>query len=271
MLRPQCAFQHVEPLQTVDMPELLEHCAEVLEHGAQREAEAVKLARTQESDVPIYLCALLSRMDALDERRVCELLKVCAILPRALHFAAVHGAVLPQETVDGLSGFVTRLLQSEDYKTHKKDYLPTSPVTPPALPSSGMIGIPTDARVRASGHSPRRAREGVPCRAARSLRTRQPAQPLRLLLRTRCRRPSWCSSRSSSSKTRTQRRGASTERCCARQRRSRGCRGSRPTDKQLRADGVNVVEAALGVDRLGQWGSQARDSECGLWAAAARR
>ncbi|KAG8464147.1 hypothetical protein KFE25_003210 [Diacronema lutheri] len=142
----KCAFEHVEPLQTVDMPELIEHVAEVLEYACSRPAEALELSRTQESAVPLYLASLVKRLDALDETRVSGLIVDCALLPRALHYAAMHGSRLPPEAVEALCAFVSGLLQSEDLKTRKAAYLPPAPRAPPPLPSTGIVGVETDAK-----------------------------------------------------------------------------------------------------------------------------
>ena len=158
----QCAFEHVEPLQTVDMPELIEHVAEVLEYACSRPAEALELSRTQESAVPLYLASLVKRLDALDETRVSGLIVDCALLPRALHYAAMHGSRLPPEAVEALCAFVSGLLQSEDLKTRKAAYLPPAPRAPPPLPSTGIVGVETDAKARARLRGGGRARRVAP-------------------------------------------------------------------------------------------------------------
>ncbi|KAJ1620935.1 hypothetical protein T492DRAFT_914695 [Pavlovales sp. CCMP2436] len=142
----KCAFEHAEPLQTVDMPELLEHCAEVLECASARPADTLELLRTQESAVPLYVLSVLKRLEVLDERRVCELFKACALVPRVLHFAAVHGEKLGAEGTEAIGQVLLLVLESEDYKTHKAHYLPPALQAPPALPTTGIVGAPTDAK-----------------------------------------------------------------------------------------------------------------------------
>mmetsp|Transcript_20590 Transcript_20590/g.55516 ORF Transcript_20590/g.55516 Transcript_20590/m.55516 type:complete len:329 (-) Transcript_20590:307-1293(-) len=141
----KCAFEHVEPLQTVDMPELVEHCAEVLDHCASRAPGDVEFTRTQESAVPLYLASVAKRLEALDESRVMALIKGRAIFPRILRYASVHGEVLQAEAIDACAAFANAILETEDYATHKKVYLPDTAELP-ALAGASTAGTTVPAR-----------------------------------------------------------------------------------------------------------------------------
>jgi hypothetical protein len=145
-------LEYIEPWQTIDMPELLEHCAEVLERAAapDRAPAAAGTPATQEAAVPAYLALLMSHADSLDERRLTELLIANALLPRAARLAAAHGERLPSETVGWLGLFARAVCESEDFKTDRTRYLPRQPCMPPPLASSDLVGAVTDARVRAA-------------------------------------------------------------------------------------------------------------------------
>lgn len=71
----RCSFEHVEAVQTTDLPLLVTHCAAVLAQCAKVPPSALEWERAQEVAVLRYLSAVMLRVEQLGEERVMPLLK----------------------------------------------------------------------------------------------------------------------------------------------------------------------------------------------------
>mmetsp|Transcript_6980 Transcript_6980/g.11733 ORF Transcript_6980/g.11733 Transcript_6980/m.11733 type:complete len:304 (+) Transcript_6980:84-995(+) len=118
----RCSFEHVEAVQTTDLPQLFQHCAEVLKELSVT-SETPNFDRTQELLVLNYLAAVLSRIDNLNEERVMPFVKefnLMSVVVQVLH--KYHAELKPPGQLSA-STFLAYALDTEEFATHKKEYL----------------------------------------------------------------------------------------------------------------------------------------------------
>ncbi|KNC50351.1 uncharacterized protein AMSG_06839 [Thecamonas trahens ATCC 50062] len=123
----------IEAMQTMDMPLLLQHCAETMQFalakpefvaGLAEAHESGVLQQCQEAVVLSYLLRVLSELDSLAEDRVVELFDELKLMPLMASFLAAHGSVLSNAAkADGAQALAT-LVESEAFVTSPEAFLP---------------------------------------------------------------------------------------------------------------------------------------------------
>lgn len=86
------AFSHVEALQIMDLPEFIQHCAEVLTEAeaSSRAATPLQIDKLQETLVLHYLSGLATRMEDMDEDRVMDLIQEHNLMPLFISHMSKH-------------------------------------------------------------------------------------------------------------------------------------------------------------------------------------
>lgn len=110
----RCALEHVEAVQTTDLPELFEHASEVLAACAQQGGRAAEInfERTQASMVLRYLRSVMLRVEELGEGRLMPHVQQLGLVPLVIGHMHAHGAD-KLKAEDALAG-ATFLAQSFD-------------------------------------------------------------------------------------------------------------------------------------------------------------
>lgn len=122
----RCSLEHVEAVQTVDLPLLVAHCAAVLEQcaAAPDAPDALAWERTQEVVVLRYLEAVLLRVEQLGEERVLPLLKQANLLPLVVAQLHAHHALLTDGGCAAGAHFLSLAMDTEDFATYRAGFLP---------------------------------------------------------------------------------------------------------------------------------------------------
>ena len=200
-----CALQHVEATQTIEVPLLLEHVALVLRSAAESPApESAYFERTQPFYVLRYLESLGKRMDG-DQRfedQVTGLVAQHGIVPSAIgHLLAYANELGPAGQTSAVV-FLAKLFDSEDFHTNEDVRSRSRMPALSACAASAHSRPPTERTVVARhsrhampGHTAVRCRASQHCATiAVALRPRPP-EPLERATCTRmymrARRASW--------------------------------------------------------------------------------
>mmetsp|Transcript_55383 Transcript_55383/g.160814 ORF Transcript_55383/g.160814 Transcript_55383/m.160814 type:complete len:325 (+) Transcript_55383:59-1033(+) len=113
------AFVHVETLQLMDIPLLIEHCAMVLDHCERERKEALSCtSKEQELIVMYYVCSLFKHAEALINSEVLARVREARIVPLSISHAASHAAAEYADDfkVEVALGF-SALCDNEDFQT----------------------------------------------------------------------------------------------------------------------------------------------------------
>lgn len=159
------------------MPELVEYICEVCDDAASGPSASLALQGTQTVAVVHYAAAITRHLDKLDEDRTMDILRQMGAVPRVLRHAVVHAKTILSEGIEAAASFVNAVLGTEDYSTHKREYVPSARAPPPPLPNSSAEVEPIDVTVRRPVPPPG-AREIAPGRPWRQL-MRGPSAGLR--------------------------------------------------------------------------------------------
>jgi len=128
-------LQAIESLQTLDLPLLVQHSAEVMAYaqdpGPQPQLEAAMAEHPgllQEDRIPLYIRALLANLDHINEDRTLELIEHHGILTglasHILHYAP-SGALSPAAASAGLEA-LSRIVETDAFTTHPEAFLPST-------------------------------------------------------------------------------------------------------------------------------------------------
>lgn len=120
----KCALEHVEAVQTTDLPELIDHVAGVLANAASSHAKQyLSFERTQEVSVLTYLVSVMKRIEQLGEDRLMPLIMEKQIVAMVIvHLHSHHTAL--KEGCEAGAHFLALAFDTEDYPIRKGDYLP---------------------------------------------------------------------------------------------------------------------------------------------------
>ena len=120
------AFSHVEALQIMDLPEFVQHCAEVIAEAEQstRVATPLELDKLQETLVLHYLSSLGQRMeDMADEDRVMDLIQDHALMPAFISHLAKHYTWYKIDALEGALRFLNGCMASESYQSERSKFI----------------------------------------------------------------------------------------------------------------------------------------------------
>ncbi len=110
-------------MQTLDLPELVEHVAEVLKGVEGAPSASIEWERTQESAVVRYLHLILMRIEQIDETRIMPLLRQHAVLDGVITHLAEHHAALKPEGQLAAASFLALAIDTEEYDTRPSAYI----------------------------------------------------------------------------------------------------------------------------------------------------
>lgn len=123
------AWNHVESLQTTELPLLISHIGDVLETTLfasdiiESYAKAEDLSQRQEVIVFYYLASLMKHLDDIHEDRIMPIIREKNIFMNGVKFLSVYypamTAVDALRALEALSG----LVQTEDFQTYKERYV----------------------------------------------------------------------------------------------------------------------------------------------------
>eukprot|EP00908_Phaeocystis_cordata_P000625 Transcript_10689.p2 GENE.Transcript_10689~~Transcript_10689.p2 ORF type:complete len:305 (+),score=158.16 Transcript_10689:71-916(+) len=114
----RCSLEHVEAVQTTDLPELMQYAAEVLGRAAAADAAGHEWDRTQEVMLLRYLSSVMARVETLGEDRVMPQLKQHGLLAAVIGHLHTHHAALKQEGCADGAQFLADAMDTEDYATY---------------------------------------------------------------------------------------------------------------------------------------------------------
>ena len=119
----RCAFEHVEAVQTTDLPELFQHAAEVLAAAARRPPEAVSLDRTQPAMVLRYTSAVLARIEHLGEDRVMPHVREHGLMNLVVGHLHTHAQALKPDDLLAGAMFLARTIDTEAFEDGRGQFL----------------------------------------------------------------------------------------------------------------------------------------------------
>lgn len=120
------AFSHVEALQIMDLPEFLQHCAEVVaenDASTRTNGSPLELDKLQETLVLHYLAGLAGAMEEMDEDRVMDLIQEHNLLPTLISHLAKHYQWYKLDALMDACKFLNGCMASEAYQADRKKFL----------------------------------------------------------------------------------------------------------------------------------------------------
>lgn len=122
----RCAFEHVEAVQTTDLPELLEHAAEVIGSCRNASSGTVTFERTQPALLLRYLSSIMTRVqeDKIPEEKVMPQMHQLGLVPLVVeHVITYHPSFKPEDFMAGLN-FMARAFETEAVCDEPQAFLP---------------------------------------------------------------------------------------------------------------------------------------------------
>lgn len=110
------AFVHVETLQLMDIPLLIEHCAMVLDH-CQGITDKLPHAKMQETVVLYYYSSLMKHAEQLNNSELLAKAREFGIVRLAVHHVLKHCEEYPMDLVLALAEGSAALCDNEDFRT----------------------------------------------------------------------------------------------------------------------------------------------------------
>mmetsp|Transcript_15000 Transcript_15000/g.52220 ORF Transcript_15000/g.52220 Transcript_15000/m.52220 type:complete len:345 (-) Transcript_15000:1570-2604(-) len=130
------AWQHVEAIQTTDLPLLLKHISDVLGDAMHEETGRARMRRFAQVDGDLkdrqevlvlhYLRGLTSHIDDIMELRFMKLVRDERTVERVVDFLDAHHAQLRKEDLLVAAQALSALVDSEDFQTYEGDYCTSS-------------------------------------------------------------------------------------------------------------------------------------------------
>lgn len=115
------AFVHVETLQLMDIPLLLEHCALVLEHCCQESSEKSFGLKTQETVVLYYCSSLMKHAEALNNSELLAKARELRLVHLLARHVTAHGDY-PVDLLYSVAEGLSALADNEDFRTNWEDF-----------------------------------------------------------------------------------------------------------------------------------------------------
>jgi len=119
----RCAFEHVEAVQTTDLPLLFGHCSQVMQWTLESD-EAVSLDRTQEALVGHYLNSCMGRVEELGEGRLVPLILQHNLVPHTVALLSRFAKDLTEAGQLAASGFLAHTFDSETFPGRRAEFIP---------------------------------------------------------------------------------------------------------------------------------------------------
>jgi len=116
------ALVHVETLQLVDIPLLIEHCAMVLEAGLGREPPRPVDPREQETVVLYYFSSLMKHAEALNNGELLAKAREFRLVHLAALHALRHAEEYPADLAAACAEGFAALADNEDFRTSWEDF-----------------------------------------------------------------------------------------------------------------------------------------------------
>eukprot|EP00753_Platysulcus_tardus_P006063 PLAT13960.1.p2 GENE.PLAT13960.1~~PLAT13960.1.p2 ORF type:complete len:304 (-),score=161.81 PLAT13960.1:134-1024(-) len=120
------AWQHVEAVQTTDLPALMGHIADVLADAVERPERLAdkELTNLQEAVVGSYLEQLFKNLDDIDESRILPTMKRRRVLPNFVALLHRRHDSMSGDELDAAARALAYICGSEDFETDEDIYLP---------------------------------------------------------------------------------------------------------------------------------------------------
>jgi len=116
------AFQHVETLQLMDIPLLIEHCVLVLTHCKHAVTESMGDVRFQETIVLYYFASLMKHAEALNNGELLARTRETHLLDLAVNHYLRFYDQCSLEMKTALTEGLAALADNEDFKTNWEDF-----------------------------------------------------------------------------------------------------------------------------------------------------
>jgi len=123
----RCAFEHVEAVQTTDIPELIEHACEVLSACSGAAGGTLTFERTQPALLLRYLSSIMLRVqeEKISEDKVMPLMLEMRIIPLVVAHLCTHRASFKPEDLSAGLNFLARSFETEAVCDQPRDFLPS--------------------------------------------------------------------------------------------------------------------------------------------------
>ena len=150
----RCAFQHVEAVQTTDLPLLFEHAAQVLSATPEametrRNYESGTFERMQPALVLRYLASVLERIEILGEGRIMPNVRERRLIELTIrHLHGYHAQLTEEDRLAGCAFFATAI-DTDDFEGAKSAFLPAeSAQLLKAFPQAFLTAMTADHAIR---------------------------------------------------------------------------------------------------------------------------
>jgi len=118
------SFIHVETLQLMDIPLLIEHCAMVLNYCENTQKSNIEGgAKEQEFTVMYYVSALFNHAEALNNSELLAKCREFKILPLSVSHILAHVKEYPGDITFDVACGLAALCDNEDFQTEWQDFL----------------------------------------------------------------------------------------------------------------------------------------------------
>lgn len=119
------AFQHVETLQLMDIPLLIEHCAMVFTACKSMSLESGVNIKMQETTVLHYFSSLMKHAEALNNGELLAKSREFSLVHLAVDHIQAHVAEYPLETLITVAEGFAALADNEDFRTDWESFFQT--------------------------------------------------------------------------------------------------------------------------------------------------
>lgn len=117
------AFEHVETLQLIDIPLLVEHCGLILDYTSKAEPALIG-ANTlmQEFVVVMYFASLMKHSEALKNPELLPKVREFRLVALVTHHILTHHKSYPPDMAMGLCSGLAAMCDNEDFMTEWEDF-----------------------------------------------------------------------------------------------------------------------------------------------------
>jgi hypothetical protein len=125
------AWEHIEAIQTTDVPLMVNHSADMLDDAMKNEewvksravSDGGKLDKRQEVIIMHYLASLVSQSDELGEERYMPIIRERGIFMQIANFLNMHSAIMCETDLQQGAIALSLICETEDFTSFKKQYV----------------------------------------------------------------------------------------------------------------------------------------------------
>jgi hypothetical protein len=119
----RCCFEHVEAVQTTDLPELFQHAAEVLQLSSAQPSDTLNLERTQPAMVLRYMRSVFERIERVGEGRMMPQVQELRLVPLVIAQLHAHAAGLKPDDLFAGAHFLSLAIDTEAFEDSRAAFI----------------------------------------------------------------------------------------------------------------------------------------------------